>query len=460
MFENLALIALVNLFVYYRTLHFNFVSDDVVVAAKKEPIPKNFIHGLWLQFWGHRYLNVKHAHGLTLALHTLNCMLIYVLLRNTPFALVTALLFSVNPVNMQGGAIWLSGKGYSMATTATLIMFILPILAPVIYFLAPNFSPSAFFTPVGFLGTKFWFWIFLVPIFMKWGRMGKIVHNKIYNQPSKTVNTEMLIIKPKKIIPFIKTFGYYFILCLFPFRIGLYHQLLYGFGTNPIDNKKGYKLTWSFWIGLLIMSGIFAHIVYFHNIASWGLWWFCMNIAMWCNLRTIQQQITERYCYLPNIGIMIFLGFTFYNHITLLSIILTAYFIRLWYIMPSYINDYWIVEYNTLEFKNLHYPWLIRGIKKFGIGDIKGAYHDFCEAHNHKPYDFKTNYNLACASLMLGDWKNARKFFDEAKKFQYDEIEADVQPLFEMLEIEVKKAEEQAPTGKYQIDLAHIRPVK
>ena len=497
MIQHLCLIALINLFIYYRTLSFNYVSDDVVVAAKTEPIPTDIwlfkwvtrfpkllklciwinnkipvkirhelsnrlwnLHKLWLQLWGHRYFNPKHAHILTLGLHILNCLLIYILLRNTPIAFTTALLFSINPVNMQGGSVWLSGKGYSMATTATLIMFIIPILAPLLYFAAPYLAPSAFFSPMAFLGTKFWFWIFLIPIFMKWGAMGKIIHNKVYNQPNKTVNTEMTIIKPRKIIPFIKTFGYYFILCIFPFKMGLYHKFLYGFGTNQTDNKKGYKLTWSFWIGLLIMLWILAHIIYFHNLASWGLWWFCVNIAMWSNAKTIQQQVAERYLYLPNIGMSIFVAFALQNHITLLAMLMTAYLVRLWYIMPSYTSDYWIVEYNTAEFKNLHYPWLIRGIKKYGIGDLKGAYHDFCEAHIHKPYDFKVLFNLSCATLMLGDFKNARHFFEEAKKFRYDEIEVDINPLFLALETEIKKAEEQAPTGKYCIDLANVRVVK
>lgn len=458
--NSILLIILLNFAVYSRTLRYGYVSDDLVVSWKKEPIPRNFLHGLWLQFWGHRYLNAQHAHFMTICLHTLNCVLLYCITRNTPVALLSALLFSVNPVNMQGGAIWLSGKGYSFATTVTLLMFIFPLIAPLFYWCAPYIAPSAFFTPAGFLGTQWWFWIFLIPIYMKWGTMGKIVNNKIHNHQNKTVNTEMITIKPKKIIVFIKSFGYYFNLCLFPSPIGLYHKFLYGFGTNKIDNQKGYSLNRDFWLGLLTVSSIIFHVYFYHNIASWGLVWFSVNIAMWCNLKTIQQQISERYCYLANIGMMVFLAFSIQDYPLLCAGIFSAYLTRLWFIMPSYISDYWIIEYNLHEEKKLHYPWLMRGVKKFGMGDFKGAFHDWCEAHQHKPYDFKVCYNLSCVSLLMGDFKNARRFFDEAVKFKYDEIEDDINPLFNDLEGEVKKAEEQSVTGKYQIDLNKIRVVK
>lgn len=460
MIEHILLIILLNFIVYFRTLRFGYVSDDLVVSWKTEPKPRNFIHGLWLQFWGHRYINAQHAHFLTLCLHTLNCVLIYILLHHTPIALPTALLFAINPVNMQGGAIWLSGKGYSFASTVTLVMFIIPYLAPVLYWCAPYIAPSAFFTPAVFLGTKWWFWIMLIPLYMKWGAMGKIVKNKIYNHTNKTVNTEMLAIKPKKLIVFAKSFGYYFNLCQFPLALGLYHKFLYGFGTNKIDNEKGYKLNKDFWLGMVTILFTAFHIIYFHNLASWGLWWFSVNIAMWCNLRTIQQQISERYCYLANIGMMIFLAYSFKDYPLILTAIFVFYLTRLWFAMPQYLSDYWIIEYNIQEEKQLHYPWLMRGVKKFGMGDFKGAFHDWCEAHQHKPYDFKVCYNLACVSLLMGDFKNARKFYDEAVKFRYDEIEEDTNPLFRDLEGEVKKAEEQAATGKYQVDLSKIRVVK
>lgn len=460
MINDIMVIVLLNFLVYARTLRFGYVSDDLVVSWKTEPKPRHFIHGLWLQFWGHRYINTQHAHFMTLCLHTLNCVLVYVLLRNSPIALITALFFSVNPVNMQGGAVWLSGRGYSFATTATLIMFLVPFLAPILYWCAPYISPSAFFTPAGFLGTKWWFWLFLIPVYMKWGAMGKIVNNKIYNHQNKTVNTEMLAIKPSKLIVFTKSFGYYFNLCLFPFKIGLYHKFLYGFGTNKTDNKKGYALNKDFWCGIITILSILFHVYSYHNLASWGLVWFSVNIAMWCNIRTIQQQISERYCYLANVGMMVFLAYSIKDFPLVCVGIFSAYLTRLWFIMPSYISDYWIIEYNIHEEKKLHYPWLMRGVKKFGMGDFKGAFHDWCEAHQHKPYDFKVLYNLSCVSLLMGDFKNARKFFDEAIKFKYDEIDDDINPLFNALEGEVKKAEEQAVTGKYQVDLNKIRVVK
>ena len=146
--------------------------------------------------------------------------------------------------------------------------------------------------------------MFMVPIALLTPRIRKVLDHKMHRHPTKTYNSEMVAIKFEKIFPFLKTYGYYFRLCLFPYKLGLYHQFLYGQGTNQTDNKKAYYLDWDFRFGVAVIVLTMVMCIFFWGPVAWGLLWFGVNIAMWNNFMTIQQQIAERYCYLPNVGLM------------------------------------------------------------------------------------------------------------------------------------------------------------
>ncbi|MFN3078077.1 MAG: hypothetical protein ABT940_14635, partial [Alphaproteobacteria bacterium] len=149
------LIILVSLLFYYKTWNYYYVSDDLPVAAKVEPNPIGRIHALWIQFTGQRYFNYnkdwnlrnwctpKTAHIITWALHTLNCCLIHTAFGVNKVSLLAGLYFAINPAHTQGGAIWISGKPYSTATTLALAMYALPWAAPAFYYGTTLFSANA-----------------------------------------------------------------------------------------------------------------------------------------------------------------------------------------------------------------------------------------------------------------------------------------------------------------------------
>jgi len=465
--QRLAIIAVLNLIVYYKTLFYGYVGDDVERSERKEPVFKNAWHRRWIQFIGLRHINSMVSHFISLITHTICCLMIYLALGRNNLSFLTAILFSINPVNMQG-SIWISGRNYVTSSILTLAMFIFPKLSWLFYTATSHFAVNAWFAPLVFLGTKYWYMAGIIPaVWLVTTNNRATLYRKLWETGDlKTTNTEMRAIKIPKIIPFLKTYFYYFILAIFPWTLGIEHNFLRGFGTNKTDNTKGYKMDKFFWMGLILFLGVAISSVMgiFKGWTplQWGLFWFTINIAMWCNFVTYQQQISERYLYLSQIGMSYAIASLILNYPILITAFIVGYLIRLWYVMPMYTNDYWAVEYSICESKKMYYMWLMRGVKKFIARDHMGALYDFNEAYVHKPYDLKILYNLATTTFVLGDAVKAREYLDKARINIYDELEETVKPAFEQLEAMIKQVEEAKARGEtqVQIDLAKVMVVK
>ena len=477
-FQNLAIIVLLNFLVYYKTLFFGYVGDDIERAERAQEF-KNIFHRWWLQFIGLKHRNPMVAHFISIITHTACAMMIYLSLGSFfgdyPSAFLAALLFSINPINMQG-SVWISGRNYAVSAIFALSMFLFPLISWMPYIATSHFAVNAWFAPLLFLGTKYWYMAGIIPItWLLTTNNRQTLHRKLWETGDlKTTNSEMRAIKIQKIIPFLKTYIYYFGLCVFPFRLGIEHDFLRGFGTNKTDNAKGYKMDWIFFTGLAVFGSVCLLSVHsiltsYHSILIshnwnpiiWGLFWFTINIAMWCNFVTYQQQLAERYCYLANIGMMFAIANLIINYPVLIAVFLIAYLIRLWYSMEIYLDDYWAVEHTLIEQKGMYYLWLMRGVKKFMIKDHIGALYDFNMAYRFKPYDLKILFNLATTTFLLGDADKAREYLTKARENVYDELDT-TKPAFDNLEAMIKTVEETKARGetRVQIDMNKVMIVK
>lgn len=465
--QRLAIIALLNLLVYYKTLFYGYVGDDVERAERKEPVFKNIFHRWWIQFIGLRHTNSMIAHFISLWTHIACCCLVYLALGRTNISFLAALLFSINPVNIQG-SIWVSGRNYVTSSILTLLMWMFPYISWVFYLATGYFAVNAWVAPLVFLGTKYWYMIGIIPlIWILTPHNRSTLNRKLWETGGlKTTNTEMRAIKLRKIIPFIKTYLYYFVLAIFPHNIGVEHSFLRGFGTNKTDNDKGYRIDQYFVLGAILALTVaflcLKGLIYGWTPLSWGLFWFSINIVMWCNFVTYQQQIAERFIYLANIGLIYALASVIYQYPFLVSAFLVGYFVKLWSVMDMYLNDWWAVEYTIKEFKKGHYMWLMRGVKKFMMKDYVGALHDFNESYLHKPYDLKVLFNLSTTCFILGDVVKAREFLEKARQNVYDELSDQVAPAFDNLDKLIKQVEEARARGEkeVQIDLKGVLVVK
>lgn len=465
--QRYAIIGLINLFVYYKTLFYGYVGDDVERSERKEPEFKNRFHRIWLQYIGLRHTNSMQAHFFTLITHTLCCMLIYPAFGSNDVSFLASVLFSINPVNIQG-SVWISGRNYVTSAILALLMLILPKFSIIPYAMTSYFAVNTWFAPLAFLGTPNWKMIWIIPFVWIFTKNNKeTIHRKLWETGGlKTTNKEMRAVHIGKIMPFLKTYLYYFCLCIFPFRVGIEHNFLRGFGTNKTDNKIGYRFDRFFYAGLILFSGV-CYLCWQGLTTGWtpvtyGLFWFTLNIAMWCNFVTYQQHIAERYAYFANIGMMLALAGLLINYSIIYSFLIGAYLVRLWYVMDMYLNDYWAVEHSIVDSKKLYYMWLMRGVKKFMIKDYLGALYDFNEANLHKNYDLKILFNLTSTYFLLGDVVKAREFLEKTKNNIYDELEDVVKPCLEKLEALIKTVEEAKARGEsqVQVDLSSVMVVK
>jgi hypothetical protein len=304
------IIVLLNLVVFYRTLtKYEWVSDDLLKIAPNQPakpIPKSKWKMFWQHLHGELYIHPDLAKAQNIAIHTINCLLIWWVFGHNNISFIASILFAVNPMNCQGGSMWNSGKPYSITTMFALLMFAMPLISPLWYYLCSAFSGNALLSPLFFTEVK-GYEIYAILPFLMGILLKKVIITKM-DTKVETFNNEMSQFYPRKLIAAVKCYGYYFRQCLVPWNLGLYHSFIWGLGVNKSYNKKIYSLNKDFWAGLLILVGSILFMYFDKSGAKLGVYWFMINIFIWLNLITIQQQISERYVYLANVGMCYFVA--------------------------------------------------------------------------------------------------------------------------------------------------------
>lgn len=407
--QIILLIILVNLLFYWRTLSFPGICDDIPVFNQAVEIPK----GKWMYFWyhlfGRKYKEFRLPHILTLFFHTLNCVLIYKAFGSTSVSAIAALLFSANPVNNQC-SIWISGRvGYSMTTTFSLLMWMFPLTSPIIYLFATYFcGASIILFPLLFLFTKYW-WLSGLVLLGFWREHGRIFDKK--NPASKfntESNTELRTLAPRKLIVYFKSIGYYVINAIMALRLGYYHKYLFLHGVSVETNKESYKIDKYFFIGIafLILTLATRHI---------GLLWFCLLITQWSNIISFNQTIANRYVYMPNAGLTLFLSSLLVYYPPLAMVLFTYYATKLIQFIIFYKNEYWSIEYSCMEQPDFFYPWQNRAVHCFQNGNYHGALGNMIKCNELRPNDWKVLYNLAQIYMMLGNMNAAREYYKQAQ---------------------------------------------
>ena len=433
----------VNLVMFYRTMRFTWANDDweiakcncndpVIVDVKdghgipfrmckrcgiKERPHVGFWKMLHTHFFGLGYWNAKLAHAMTLGVHIINTTLIYLAFGSNDISFMTALLFAIHPVATQGSSVWLSGRNYGCATALTLLMKYLPFVAPVIYVAMFRFALISAPSPAMFIGTKWWFWIFLIPVMMYFMRktVGKSTEMKF-----RLVSMTRKPFDKNNIILFFKTLGYYFCIYIFPTHLGVHHTYLERYGLTKEETKYALKLDGFLFLGIgMVLLIAYLAIWHWSNPITYGLLWMFLFIFPWLNICTIIQQIAERYCVLSLIGAL----FAFVNLLMLIPYGMYLYIGFIGYYAcrtQIYIKIYADVlrcaEHNTENFEDSAAAWRWRGGLERNLGLVNEAFISWMKAWRLRPYDFVLCNNIATILCQRGQWDEAQKFMDMAKK--------------------------------------------
>jgi len=408
MIQSLLFILGVNLLMYARSVNYDYQIDDFDVS-RRPIIAKNKLQFLWQHLIGIKYTNIKFAHLLTMAIHIIVCMLVYLVFGRNNISFLTALLFSINPVNNQV-SLWLSGRTFGMATLLILLSMLYLPLMPILYPLGLCMTLGILVAPLLFI-IKQPHWGVLLLI------LGIIVaKRKQYDSVRIRLNwtsDTMIKFNWRKIIVFFKTLGYYFILCLLPIRLGMFHEYLHNFGRSTEESEPCYKIDRYFFVGVSLCGWLFYKLFFGLTPFDFGLFWFVLFTIQWCNVIMLNHAISERYIYLANIGLMYSLS-QLLLETPLMWIFLTFYAVRLFYFMPAYKNRITFWTSNTENFPSVAMAYNQLGIEQATFGNGGSALDSFIKGVQERPNDFRLNYNIANILIGNGQFPLAVQFLKKA----------------------------------------------
>jgi hypothetical protein len=276
---------------FRRTFQYGYIIDDLeIVKPQSENHPDRFMR-IFKHLFPKHYVESRLAHQCSTWVHIVACVLIYIAFGYNGISFATAMLFAFNPVNNQG-SIWLSGKPYAMTACLLLLGLIFYPIMPLMFGCAIWLTTTAIFFPFLYLFERPHYYLILLPI------VGYFF-SKRFRAAIKTRTAggtdEMVVLKPRKIIIYFKTLGYYFRLCLVPWKNGMCHSYLHTFGLTPDETKMWYTLDKYFFLGVGVMGATIWSFFHLPHPVCYGLIWFTLLTSQYCNILMVNHPITERY---------------------------------------------------------------------------------------------------------------------------------------------------------------------
>ena len=452
-------LALLNIVVYWRTIFYDVLIDDCnrILKARKDYQKYNIVRKIWrnLHYSGNHTLNLKLDHSINIVLHTVVCCMVYVAFGKTPLAIFTALLFAIHPATTQVSC-WLNGKRYAIMTMLVLAVWILKPVGIWLYVFIPIWQMGGIPAPFLYLTTQWWY----VPFFalpLLWFTR-KYWVERIKGRLDFMPAGEYKRFTFRKLVNFVKMFGYYTLHCMFPRRLSFFHTFLESFGFSKEDNDKWYKLDWTFWRGIATMVVVFTSMIYFWGTPiGLGLYWYVIFIVMWLNFPVaICQSFSERACYLSIIG----LTYAIVNAIALapptIRIILytalaTYYITKLWYYIPAHKDIKTFYKYTFLEFPDHFRAYAHEAQRYLTQQKMFSALHYCTEGLSYRPKDCRLNVLMAQSLMGLGYFAQAREYLKRAESNMQAGEENRLHALMEKLREGMAKLEKKKDTVNHTI---------
>ncbi len=436
MFE-LILLSLLTWATYWGVLDCGFVSDDIEGIVNYDGKLKKFDYGhlnKWLLYKLCDKSPRRH-HIFNVLLHNANVILLFSFLTSfvsIKVALFTAILFAVHPVCVQSIG-WISGRGYpislffcllglnltNMVKTTSILsgeplsssyLALSVIIYACLYYLSitAQFATLATFAIQAFLGNYFLAIIGLIISGLAGlGIINSVIKNRtsIFKEQNLAQSTTL---KLSKIIVAIKSLGYYTKLCFFPKRMGLYHTFEYHYSETTEKEDK-----W-FWGGFLLLTG-FALAFWFGSYAvRFAIVWYFAYLFIFLNWITIHQFVSERYAYIPVIGICLLLALILQYSTILFAFVVGLYLMRTWVHLPTYQDEVLYYQSNIWNFPDSEVAFSNLGVTYLKL-NLYGSAMDMwaISVKINKDYDVGY-YNLSSVLRQKGDLVKAREYLSKA----------------------------------------------
>lgn len=410
MAEKICIIILLNLVFYFKTLRFDYSSDDIPSARRKEthkPLKR------WLLVLeGHLKSHPSIDHAITTILHAIVCVFIYLAFGTNNISFLAALLFSVNPINDQG-AVWISGRGYVLSALGMTGALAFKYLSP-LFLLLSAYSNAGFLAPIALLGSNNPLIVGFMPFI--WVFYAKRFKNNVGVKIKQEMYTKDRAINIDKFVIAIKTLAFYTIHAIIPFKTTFYHsymQSLAGSGYKKAISLKDPLL----YAGLIMIGAIGYKFIFTPwDMVSFGLLWWLVCLAPFLNFLRMQQEIAQRYCYLPNVGLMVVLAYALIDYPIAQAVFITMYATKMWFWMNAYKDDYYLIEHSCFASPNAWFAWHMRAMKRWDTQSHQEALIMWVMAKNISPFEFKILFNIATTLKLSRHIKEAEQFIEQAEK--------------------------------------------
>lgn len=420
---------------FAKTINFGLIVDDVQWRKQIKAglhRKKSYLKRIRYLLYGGGTLgqNIKIDHIFQTALHALVCVLIYLAFGKNNISFWAAILYAFHPINNQT-AIWLNGRRYVVNIILVLMMLIIGWpYALLLYPVTGLFQISAIAAPVLFGWQGLLITCFGIPIlfYRFWCVTFQIRYSKVPAGARKDYRF-------RRIIPIIKSYGYYFFSMLVPRQRLFYSQFLDSWGITKEGNEHAYKLNNHFYEGIIALSVTALMAIQFNPF--FVLFMF-LSIFQWCNLITATMTVADRYASLPNIFMMYFVSTLIHQvagDFTIPILVgLSVYYLRNLYATMKMYED-------LDAFYRYHIYFDPAGVsaRSFAIselinqGDNIRALNHVQEGLAYRPKDFKFLYYAALCMFTFKEYNSASKYLDQAEQNYYLGQEDRLQSLINKL---------------------------
>lgn len=325
----------------------------------------------------------SHHHILSVVCQSVASILLYNFLSiaTTPLvALMTTLLFVVHPTCLQAVA-WPSAIGYILSLIcicASLLISHWIYLTPDMTHLIIGLAGLAFFQIWGVYAQAIP--MFTWSILLVLGQWQMAIVAFLFSSMASAINLREYVLYRKsefkkqsmgnatsfnlrKPIVALKTLAYYLWLAFFPIRLGLYHT--WGFHYD----KKIELWDWRAICGLIFVVSSILFFPQFPFEVKLGLVWFVVFLTLFLNWITAQQWVTERYLYIPVIGLCLIACYYLQHFLPIYFIIFGIFMCRSMVHMPTYnselnfyLSNTWNFPKSEVAFGNLGVAYVSNGL--------------------------------------------------------------------------------------------------
>lgn len=446
--EILIIIAF-NLIVYFRTLKFTIIVDDIRWYKRiddgmfKDCTWRNFFP---MRLYGGGTFGVKPIkvmgsdiqpqldHLFTTMIHTTICVLMYLALGHNSISFWGAMLYACNPINNQT-SIWLNGRRYAINIILVLLMILMGQMKygwmawPVLYVMTAAFHATAVLSPILTCHNP-WIALMVLQVFLL--LKGQALRHKYQSYCDSNQNDEMKKFGLNKLIVVVKAYGIYFFRMFASEVTMINYPELFFWGVTKEGNDDAYRLNSCFYKGCLSLAiTTCACILLPGNFKLYAIYG-ALATLQWSSIFPSSQTLADRYVSMPNVFMMVILSYLIHLcfphfYIPILIAIMGIYCGRLKVTMLMY-KDLW----NCYDYQIFFCPWITMPRANYityliNSNDYLKAWQMTRDGLKYLPNDFSLLTRAAICAKAIGGRHQSKEYIDKAEKHFYINQEKDQQ---------------------------------